>query len=109
MVAIDFWTTWCARCRDELPILEKLANELKGRGVVIFAVNVGEDEATVRRFLQENHLSVPVLLGGEDTIVLNYKVEAYPTLAVIDRNGDLSSKFAGGAGEADLRRTLGVE
>ncbi len=101
VVALNFWTTWCHQCREELQRLEKLADV-----AVVLAVNVGEDEATVRRFLEKTPVTVPVLLAGEDAMVLSYKVATYPTLAVIDRRGQVAEYRVGIVDQAELRETL---
>ena len=103
VTVLDFWTTWCLPCLEQLPILDSLAKE---RGVTVLAVDVGEDEATVRGFLDKNHVGVPVLLAGEDAMILNYRVAVYPTLAVIDRTGHIREYHIGNATKADLAEVV---
>jgi thiol-disulfide isomerase/thioredoxin len=102
-VMIDFWTTWCPRCREELPVLEKLADEFHDRELVVLAVDVGEDAAWVRKFVGEAGVKLPVLLAGDDTMILAYRVEAYPTLVVIDPLGKISGVHAGAVSEPELK------
>jgi thiol-disulfide isomerase/thioredoxin len=90
VVILNFWASWCLQCRDELPKLEKLADDS-----VVLAVNVGEDEATVRRLVEKNPISVPVLLAGDDAMILSYKVAAYPTQVVIDAKGQIAAYRVG--------------
>jgi thiol-disulfide isomerase/thioredoxin len=103
-VVIDFWATWCVPCREELAALERLAREFRSSGMLVIAVNVGENEATVRAFASKNNIGLPVLLAGEDEMVLSYRVTAFPTLAVIDRSGQIVDYRIGDATENELRQ-----
>jgi thiol-disulfide isomerase/thioredoxin len=108
-VMIEFWTTWCPKCREELPVLEKLANEFHDRELVTLAVDVGEDAAVVRKFVEEYGVKLPVLLGGEDAMILAYRVEAYPTLVVIDPLGKVAQVHTGARSDLELRELLSEE
>jgi TonB family protein len=100
-VLLDFWATWCAPCRAEMPDLENIRKESKD--TVVLGINVGEDVDTVRKFVSGNHISFPILLGGNERVVQDYHVDAYPTVVVIDKDGTVRSRHTGyGPGE-DLR------
>ncbi len=103
VVVLDFWATWCAPCLEQFPVLEKLT---LGRNVVVLAVDVGEDEATVRSFLNKHHLAFPVLMAGDDAVILNYRVAVYPTLVLIDRAGNVGEYHASIIGGTDLAQML---
>jgi len=47
VVVLNFWATWCPPCRYEMPAMERAYQKLQGDGIVLLAVNVGEDEDTV--------------------------------------------------------------
>jgi thiol-disulfide isomerase/thioredoxin len=86
-----------------LPVLEKLADEFHDRELVVLAVDVGEDAARVRKFVGETGVRLPVLLAGDDTMILAYRVEAYPTLVVIDPLGKIAKVHAGTVSEPELK------
>src|SRR5436190_3071273 len=52
-VVLYFWATWCATCRAEMPKLEKLAHDYRGRGVVLLGIN-DEDPQIAAEYLKEN-------------------------------------------------------
>ena len=61
---INLWATWCGPCRDELPYLQKLREQLKDRkDVVILTLNIDEEVGLVQPFMKENKYTFPVLLG----------------------------------------------
>ncbi|MDD2752831.1 MAG: TlpA disulfide reductase family protein, partial [Candidatus Omnitrophica bacterium] len=48
-----FWTTWCPYCRTELRALNKMYPQMEKEGITVFAVNVGEENYKVKRFLKD--------------------------------------------------------
>jgi len=60
-LVVHFWATWCPECVEELPFLAGAAARCAGSGVRIAAVDVGEDAATIARFLEAHDVSLPVL------------------------------------------------
>jgi thiol-disulfide isomerase/thioredoxin len=105
VVAIDFWATWCAPCREEMPALTKVATEMAARGVVVLGIDAHEPEETLRAWVGQNPLGFPVLLGDEATIRA-YLVDAYPTLVVIDRRGVIAEATIGRLSEVDIRKAI---
>jgi peroxiredoxin/outer membrane lipoprotein-sorting protein len=106
VVMLDFWATWCRPCRIELPHVEKVYQDLKAKGLVVFAVNFAEDAATVRGFLAQNPLTLPVLLDEKGEVGQRYQATAIPTLVVIGKDGKVSSYFQGVREEDVLRKAL---
>jgi thiol-disulfide isomerase/thioredoxin len=106
VVMLDFWATWCGPCRREMPIVQKLYQEFKAKGLVVFAVNVREEHDQVAEFLKANKFSLPALLDPEGTVSQQYQAGSIPTLAIIDRKGTISSYFVGVHPEEDLRAAL---
>src|SRR5689334_7958432 len=54
VVLIDFWATWCKPCKEELPLLEKLHQKMKAKGVVILAININKKKDDAARFVSAN-------------------------------------------------------
>ena len=106
VVVVDFWATWCVPCHRQAEILESLHREYKGKPIQFLAANVGEDEATVRSFLQNRPMPYPVLLDPEDRVSSQMGVLALPTLIVIDKAGKVSYTNAGVTEESTLRKVL---
>ena len=89
MVFLNFWATWCAPCRDEMPSMQVLYDELSDEGLEIVAVNVLETEDMVSAFVEENGFTYSVMLDSDGRVSLRYSVRAYPTTYIIDRAGNV--------------------
>ncbi len=110
VVVLNFWATWCAPCRYEMPYLERAHEEYADKDVVILAVNVAESAATVTEFLTEQNLELPVLLDSDRAIAAKYGINSYPTTLLVDRNGNISRshgvKFGAFLGYSELQAMI---
>ena len=106
VVLVDFWATWCGPCQIQARILESMIGDYKGRGVQFLAANVGEDETTVKSFLQKKPFPYPVLLDPDDSVSSNLGVYALPTLMVVNKKGKVSYIQSGIADMPTLRKVL---
>ena len=86
-----FWTTWCPYCRTELRALNKMYPQMEKEGITVFAVNVGEENYKVKRFLKDYALDVRVLLDEEGLAAKNYKLRGVPTYVFINKDGQVVS------------------
>ena len=84
---MNFWVTWCAPCREELPSLERLRDALRGRPFEVLAVNVAEGESRVKRFLADVPLRLPVLLDRNGEAQRAWRVRGLPATFLLDREG----------------------
>jgi len=107
VVLLDFWATWCGPCVRSLPKLAEIAERYDGRSVRVYAINVGEDAATIEAFLKKHGLTLPVLLDAESKIARAYNVNAIPQTVLIDRAGVVRKVFVGAS--ADLHTKLIAE
>lgn len=90
VVVLNFWATWCAPCREELPTLEALHRELGGEGLTVLGVSVdGGGREPVQRFAERQALSFSVLHDPDQEVARSYGVVGYPTTVVIDRAGKI--------------------
>ena len=90
VVFVNFWASWCAPCRVELPELAKLAAAYKGKKVRVFAINVDHDRARAKALLSQLGLRETAMGFLWDTsarVVKQYDVGAMPTSYIIDERG----------------------
>jgi thiol-disulfide isomerase/thioredoxin len=95
VVVVNFWATWCAPCRDELPSLERLRDGLRGRPVEVLAVNVAEGESRVKRYLTEVPLRLPVLLDRNGDAQRAWKIRGLPATFLLGPDGSIRSWYLG--------------
>jgi len=95
IVILDFWATWCGPCRVGLPIVSKVAERYKDKGVLFYAVNVAEDSPTIEAFLEQTGFEMTVALDTERVAQRAYGADGIPTTVVIDRQGIVRDYHAG--------------
>jgi thiol-disulfide isomerase/thioredoxin len=106
VVLLDFWTTWCAPCRKEMPALAAIHSEFKDAGLILIGVNVGEDRELVEKFLKTTPAPYPIVLSNDSDIVASFQVSAFPTYVLIGRDGNIAAHQVGSSGEESLRAIL---
>jgi thiol-disulfide isomerase/thioredoxin len=92
---VNFWATWCAPCREELPSLERLRDILRGRPFDVLTVNVAEGESRVRRFLTDLPLGLPILLDRDGNAQRAWGVRGLPATFLLDREGTIRYWYLG--------------
>ena len=98
VVVVDFWATWCGPCVMAMPHLKALAEAHGAEGMVVLAVNLREDEATVRQFVDEHGLAVEgvmVLRDAEGSTADRWGVQAIPFSVVVGRDGVVREVIVG--------------
>lgn len=99
-VLLNFWATWCAPCRQEIPLLVRLQAQYAAQGLQVVGIATDEtDEKSVQAFLKRMVVNYPMLMGTDDVGNL---VSAFggtliglPYTLVLDRNGKVLSIHAG--------------
>ena len=94
-VLLNFWATWCAPCRKEMPALHNLHSQLSAQGLEVVGVHVGPSLAGVKEFLEAVPVDFTILLD-EDMRLTNWGVRGLPTTFLINPAGELVYKVAGG-------------
>jgi peroxiredoxin len=95
VVLVNFWATWCPPCRREMPSMERMWNKIKGKGVEVLAINVGEDADTIFEFLGAYPVSFPLLMDRDGSVVKQFPVTGLPTTYIVDPQGKVVYRTVG--------------
>jgi peroxiredoxin len=110
VVVVNFWATWCAPCREEMPEFVRAQREFGPRGLQLVGIAVDEPEKVVQ-FAKELGLNYPALIGGYGAIelskTLGNQLGALPFTIVIDRTGAVARTHLGPFKSDKLRATIG--
>ncbi len=89
IVLVNFWATWCAPCREEMPSLDDLYTHYQNEGLVILSIT-DETPTKVDAFLEGKNYHPPVLIDSERVANTEFHVEGIPQTFVFDRDGKLA-------------------
>jgi cytochrome c biogenesis protein CcmG/thiol:disulfide interchange protein DsbE len=95
VVLINFFTFNCGPCRDEMPDLEKINQELKGKGYETIGIGLSSDPTLLRFLIKQLGVTYPVLLGDDKVAKAYGGVEVVPTTFIIDKQGNIAHKVLG--------------
>lgn len=106
VVLLQFWTTWCPYCKHEQSMVDELYKELKGKDLVLLAIDVGESKKKVKEYLQANPREVPIVYMEDTNLAARYAAKSYPIYVAITRDGKIAGIQRGAGGERALRQLL---
>jgi peroxiredoxin len=98
VVFLVFWASWCEICREELPVVESLYREFKGKGLEVVAVNIKDKREDALAYVKRSKLTYPILMDPEGEIGLLYGAFGTPAIYLIDRKGAVLARLWGPAG-----------
>lgn len=105
----NFWATWCAPCRDEVPLLVAAKQHLRGASVEIVGIGIDTVDK-IREFAKIYKINYPLLVGDAATITLlrqlGNKAGALPYTVALDRRGAVTWRHLGAANEGQIRKVL---
>lgn len=110
-VLIDFWASWCAPCREELPYIRELYKKYKSQGFEIISITKDEKSDAWKKAISKDkieswkHISI---LENNSAIDTDYFVYGIPHKVLIDKNGIIIGKWKGGGenNKHDLQKLL---
>jgi peroxiredoxin len=106
-VLVNFWASWCAPCRAEMPDIQNLHEKYSDDGLVILAVNSTSQDSVSKatQFVDSLHLTFPILFDTSGSVSETYQVRALPTTFFIDRYGVINEIVVGGPMSPALLQT----
>lgn len=109
LLLVNFWASWCAPCRHEMPDLQATAKRFAAKGLSVVGVAV-DDPAPAQRFAREVGVSYPLLYGhkaaDELLAACSAGLQGLPLSVVIGRDGKVCARHAGGLDQAGFAGLL---
>jgi peroxiredoxin len=107
-VLVNFWATWCAPCREEMPSIEALREAMHGKPFVVLAVNVGESARVARGFAGTMALGFPLLLDRDTKVTKAWSARILPASFVVGPDGRIRYSYFGALdwASADVRSAI---
>lgn len=102
-VFLNFWGTYCEPCKDEMPAMDRQYQIYRDRGVEILAVNVGESEIAIQKFIDQYDLSFPVVIDETGDVQKAYGIYPLPATFLIDSEGKIVDYIEGRMDDRDIQ------
>ena len=97
LVVINFWATWCAPCREEMPSLDLLQSNKKMKNLIILPINVGKENVDkARKFFKDLKIkNLKIYYDDSVKLANNFSLIGLPTTILINKNGDEFARILG--------------
>jgi thiol-disulfide isomerase/thioredoxin len=105
IVVLNFWATWCLPCRDEMPMLSKLAPKYDEKSVVFLAASIDDTQTQpkIGRFLEKKRIELPLFTGATPQTLKQFSLgEIVPATLILDRDGAVAFRIEGEASRKDI-------
>jgi len=94
-IVLNFWATWCAPCKEELPSLQVFSDLQNPDQILVLTINVKEPASRAQRFMQNNQISLPLISDPQGEWAQKFGVKVYPTTLLIDAKGQIKWRIVG--------------
>jgi peroxiredoxin len=106
IVLLNFWATWCAPCRAEIPAIEAVLEARQGQPFVVLGVNYQESRERVGPFAEELGMTYPILLDETGKVMQTYRAPGLPMSVLLDEQGVIQQRHPGLLTESQLQGYL---
>jgi cytochrome c biogenesis protein CcmG/thiol:disulfide interchange protein DsbE len=91
VVVLNMWASWCEPCREEMPLLQKVQQQIGGKGGVVLGVDTQDASNKAIDFLHETKATFPSVRDRDRTYGRDFGVTGYPETFLIDRSGHVAA------------------
>ncbi len=101
-VLLDFFASWCGPCREQAPIVERLAHRLAGPKLAVLGIDTSDQLMAAQHYYADSEPSYPILFDGDNLAADAFGVTGLPTLVLIDKGGVVRGLVSGVVRETEL-------
>ena len=97
LIIINFWATWCAPCKEEIPSLDRLYQDNSFKNLVVFAVNMEQPNTTkTKKFFTDLKIQkLSILFDRNLNFVKEFKLKGVPTTVLINKKNEEFARIIG--------------
>ena len=108
VLLVNFWATWCAPCREEIPDLKALHSDLKEDGLTVIGVALDrKGREVVDPFVDEHAINYPIVVDAEGTAEAEFgPIPGLPTTILVTPDGQITKRVVGIFPTDEMRPTL---
>ena len=106
VVLLNFFTFFCGPCRQEMPHLSQMGQELKGQGFQTLGIGLSSTPEQLKQIVTQLGLTYPVLQGNDVVSKAYGGVELVPLTFIIDRQGNIVHKILGARSKEEFEKLV---
>lgn len=96
VVIVSFWASWCAPCRQELPVLSGIQKSATAKKLQVLSINIDEDRRLYKKLTEALSLGEVIMVSdAKHKVKKKYGVEGIPHMVIIDAEGKVASVHVG--------------
>ena len=105
LILLNFWATWCAPCKEEMPSLDLLQLNKNFDNLIIFPINIGkEDTLKAQKFFEDLEIkNLKIYYDSSITLAKKFKLRGIPTTILINKNGEEFARIVGSIDFSDKK------
>ena len=109
VILLDFWASWCAPCREEIPHLVEWQTKYGSSGLQVIGISMDDDAGAAEKFAREFKMNYPVVAGSAELADQYGGILGLPANIVIGRDGKIVSKHLGVVDLSSLEHELALQ
>ena len=97
LVILNFWATWCAPCKEEMPSLDNLQSNIELDNLKIFPINIGQEDASKSEFFfkELNIKNLNIYFDAPTTLAKKFSLRGVPTTILFNKRGEEFARIIG--------------
>ena len=95
VIVVNFWASWCAPCRTELPVLNAWHASWADRGARVVAISIDKEARTAKRFAEKEKLTLTLFHDGPAGLARTLDLPSLPCTFLLDKDGEVVSVIRG--------------